>query len=54
MLSIGGFVVLGQAVGPVNHSTPNGHLVTTKQEEYPAGKEYFKEMCGHGTCALGT
>uniref|UniRef100_A0A8C2JB79 DNA repair protein RAD52 homolog n=1 Tax=Cyprinus carpio TaxID=7962 RepID=A0A8C2JB79_CYPCA len=26
----------GQAVGPVNHSTPNGHLVTTKQEEYLA------------------
>lgn len=41
MLSIGGFIVLGQAVGPVNHSTPNGHLVTAKQEEYLAGKEYF-------------
>ncbi|RXN16649.1 DNA repair RAD52 -like protein [Labeo rohita] len=26
----------GQAVGPVNHSTPNGHLVTAKQEEYLA------------------
>ncbi|KAK9952381.1 hypothetical protein ABG768_018223 [Culter alburnus] len=26
----------GQAVCPVNHSTPNGHLVTTKQEEYLA------------------
>ncbi|KTG02996.1 hypothetical protein cypCar_00021552 [Cyprinus carpio] len=35
-LSIGGFIILGQAVGPVNHSTPNGHLVTTKQEEYLA------------------
>ncbi|KAA0724373.1 DNA repair protein RAD52 -like protein [Triplophysa tibetana] len=23
----------GQTVGPVNHSTPNGHLVLTKQEE---------------------
>lgn len=40
-LSISGFIVLGQAVGPVNHSTPNGHLVTTKKEEYLAGKEYF-------------
>lgn len=37
VFSISDFIVLEQGVGPVNHSTPNGHLVT-KQEQYLAGK----------------
>ncbi|XP_016425264.1 DNA repair protein RAD52 homolog isoform X1 [Sinocyclocheilus rhinocerous] len=43
----------GQAVGPVNHSTPNGHLVTTKQEEYLADDPELWDFTLDGIDMLG-